>query len=233
MPVNLDRLDRLQDSNLAIDALGSFIAELIADFAVSLEGKAYLESYPTTEHVGSWVEHLLHFSYVYESVTLPNMTTANVEAIVTQILMQQMDGFDPIEVDTVVPELKAFWLFLLREHQHPQALKIVEFLTELQPQFNEMMNDLQCDLADLSLLDLAVFEPVSSDDTPDLRQELDSVCASDLLDNPITSESILLSKVEQTLKTNLEEIAIELATEFPQEVPSVRELQLLLANIRT
>ncbi|MEL7522592.1 MAG: plasmid pRiA4b ORF-3 family protein, partial [Cyanobacteria bacterium J06553_1] len=142
--INLHQLDQIADQDQAIAALEGFVSELVAEFVTTAEGKAYLQAYPEmTEYVGSWIDHLLYFGYAYESVTLPQMTMSNVEAVVTRIFPQKISLLDPAEAETIIPELKAFWQFLKREYQHPQAHKIIKFLKQLQPKFTEIMNDPQ------------------------------------------------------------------------------------------
>ena len=229
MSVNLYQLDRIADYDLAIVALDGFIAELTTEFIASIEGKAYLEAYPVAiEYIGSWIERLLYFGYVCESVTLSNMTTSSVEAIVTQVFPQQISKLNPTEVYTAIPEIKAFWQFLLREYKHSQASEIIEFLRQLPPQFEDATNDIRPgDLAILAMPD-KLLESIANEDIlefPDGDRDSNLQC----IFNHLTLEGTSLSETEQAeLKSSLQELATELLAEFPQEVPSARELKLLL-----
>ena len=228
MSVNLYQLDRIADYDLAIVALDGFIAELTTEFIASIEGKAYLEAYPTAiEYIGSWIERLLYFGYVCESVTLSNMTTSSVEAIVTQVFPQEISKLNPTEAHTVIPELKAFWQFIRREYKHPQASEIIESLRQLSPRFEDATNDIQhCDLAALAMPD-KLLESIANEDIPEFPDgDRDS---KQCIFNNLTLEGTSLSETEQAeLKSSLQELATELLAEFPQEVPSAKELKLLL-----
>ena len=228
MSVNLYQLDPIFDYDLAIVALDGFIAELIIEFIDSIEGKAYFKAHPNVTEIGSWIDRLLYFGYVCESVTLPNMTTSNVEAIVTQIFLQQISCLDTIEANTTIPELKAFWQFLQREYEHPQAPEIIKFLKQLQPQFGDTMNDTQIDIVALAISEMTVLKPIANEDIQEFS-EGDRDFSLQCVFNNLTSEGASRSETEQTeLESSLQELATELLSEFPQEVPSARELQLLL-----
>ncbi|MDJ0591047.1 MAG: plasmid pRiA4b ORF-3 family protein [Pleurocapsa sp. MO_226.B13] len=142
MTLNLYRLDSIKDYDEAIEALSDYVVELVEEFVRSPEGKAYLKAHPEMEeYVGSWIDNLLYFGYAYESVTLPQMTKDNVEAIVTRLFPNKVSLLNPDEADTTIPELTAFWQFLKREYQHRNATPILKFLKKIQPQFKGMMND--------------------------------------------------------------------------------------------
>ncbi len=142
MSVDLYRLDSLKDYDAVIAALPDFIVELVEEFVPSPEGTAYLKANPEmAEFVGSWIDSLIYFGYAYESVTLPNLNVENVELIVTKLFPQKISLLNPEEAETTIPELIAFWQFLKRECQHPQATPIIKFLKQIQPKFSRIMND--------------------------------------------------------------------------------------------
>ncbi len=142
MSIDLNRIDAIQDMDEALDALEDFVGELIEEFVESPEGKAYLAAYPEMdEYVGSWIDNLLYFGYSYQTVTLPQMTKRDVEAIVTQLFPRKLSLLEPDEADTAMPELVAFWQFLKRAYQHPQAAKIIKALEKIQPKFKDLMTD--------------------------------------------------------------------------------------------
>ena len=228
MSVNLYQLDRISDYDLAIVALDGFIAELTMEFIASIEGKTYLEAYPVAiEYIGSWIERLLYFGYVCESVTLSNMTTSTVEAIVTKVFPQQISKIDLTEAHTAIPELKAFWQFIQREYKHPQASEIIESLKQLSPQFEDATNDIQhYDLATLAMPD-KLLESIANEDI--LELSLDDDSNLQCIFSNLTLEGTSLSEREQVeLQSSLQQLATELLAEFPQEVPSAKELKLLL-----
>jgi len=239
MTVNLDQLDRFDDREQAIAALDKFIAELVGEFVVAAEGKAYLQSYPEIrEYVGSWIDHLLYFGYAYESVTLPQMTVSNVEAIVICIFPHKISLLDPNEADTAISELTAFWEFLQREYQLTQAPEIIKFLNELQPKFSEIMAEFQnSDIAqNLSILDLAAGFDLSTKEIAEFQSQSDRQYTADsiphqqkiggLFDELAGLKNESLSKVEHTeLAATLQALATEVVSEFSSEVPSALEFQ--------
>lgn len=142
MTINLNRIDLIEDYDEAIAALEDYVGELVEEFVQSPEGQAYLQTYPEMEeYVGSWIDHLLYFGYAYEAVTLPKMTKNSVEAIVTKLFPNKVSLLEPNQADSTIPELTAFWQFLQRAYQHPQATQILKFLKKIQPQFKSIMND--------------------------------------------------------------------------------------------
>ena len=242
MSVNLHQLDHIQDYEQAIAALEGFVEELVVEFVASAEGQAYLQAYPTmTEYVGSWVDHLLYFGYVYESVTLPQMTMGNVEVIVTQIFPRKISLLDPAEASTTIPELKAFWQFLQREYQHPQAHKIIKFLQQLQPKFPSMMNDPRnFGIAKSFLMSgiAAGFDMTTEEGIKQFQQEQNQELSatnqkSSHLQNigavssnlAIPPEKSLSQDDQIKLEDQLRELATEILSEFPLEVPSAHEFQ--------
>ncbi|MEL6579589.1 MAG: plasmid pRiA4b ORF-3 family protein [Cyanobacteria bacterium J06621_12] len=237
--INLHQLDQIADQDQAIAALEGFVSELVAEFVTTAEGKAYLQAYPEMrEYVGSWIDHLLYFGYAYESVTLPQMTMSNVEAIVTRIFPQKISLLDPAEAETIIPELKAFWQFLKREYQHPQAHKIIKFLKQLQPKFTEIMNDPQnFGIAKIWLTSgmAAGFDMTTEAGIKEFQQQSDRYSTADstssgqsirgLFDELAGLGDKSLSEEHTELAANLRELATEVVSEFPLEVPSALEFQ--------
>jgi hypothetical protein len=144
MTVNLHRIDSIKDYDEAIEALEDYVEELVTEFVQSSEGKAYLKAHPEmAEYVGSWIDNFLYFGYAYESVTLPQMTTSNVEVILTGLFPRKVSLLNSEEANSTIPELMAFWQFLKREYKHPQATSIIKCLQKLESQYKERMNDPQ------------------------------------------------------------------------------------------
>ena len=116
MSVDLYRLDSIQDYEEAAEALEDYVADLVEEFLEAPEGKAYLGAFSEMqEYVGSWIDNLLHFGYAYDtSVTLPYMTQADVEEIVTELFPRKVSLPNLDEAEIAIPELMAFWQFLNR-----------------------------------------------------------------------------------------------------------------------
>lgn len=245
MTVNLHQLDQIQDYDQAIAALEEFVEELVLEFVPSIEGQTYLQSYPVMEeYVGSWIDHLLYFGYAYESVTLPQMTLKNVDVIVGQLFPRKISLLDPTEADTAIPELMAFWQFLKREYQHPQAHKIIKFLKQIQPKFSRLMNDSSnFGIAKSFLMSgmAAGFDMTTEAGVKQFQQQQQNQPLAPLnsnanlpdiadLANLFDSLGIpgleSLAQVEPAaLEQMLQELAQEILAEFPQEVPSAQEFQ--------
>jgi hypothetical protein len=240
MSVNLHQLDQIQDYDRAIAALDEFVEELVREFVASIEGKAFLQAHPSmTEYVGSWIDHLLYFGYAYESVTLPQMTQSNVEVIVTQIFPNKISLLDPAEANTTIPELMAFWQFLKREYQHPQAHRIIKFLKQLQPKFPRMMNDPQnFGIAKSFLMSgmAAGFDMTNEEEIEKFQQqhnqELTAANSSgnspniaSLFNNLAATEGEIHSPGWTEMEQMLQELTTEVLAEFIEEVPSAQEFQ--------
>ena len=241
MPVNLYQLDDVENYEEALAVLDRFVEELVAEFVTSSEGNNYMQAYPVAaEYVGLWIEGLLCFSYFSESVTLPHMTVEGIDTIVTQIFPQQISSIDPTAVDCAIPELIAFWRFLKREYQLTHAQKMIEFLQQIEPKFNLIMNDLNnfkvaksCPIADLVEETKRFRQP--NNFTPEFRQDYKSAVEGqsnvlENIDNLVGDLGIKGSKIlshgEQIALTNeLRELATELLTAFPEEVPTAKEFQ--------
>jgi hypothetical protein len=236
MSVNLHQLDQIKDYDQAIAALNGFVEELMLEFIDSIEGTTYLQAHPSMgEHVGSWIDHLLYFGYVDESVTLPQMTLSNVEIILTQIFPHKIFLVDPTEANTAIPELEAFWQFLKREHQHPQARQIIKFFQQLKPNFSSIMNDpSNFGIAKSGLIsEMATeFELTNEAELKKFQQynQLTTANSSSGLPNipglfnDLSADDELLPGWTE-LEQMLQELATEILTELPLEVPSAQEFQ--------
>jgi hypothetical protein len=85
-------------------------------FAASPEGQAIKEK--GTEL--GWAGAMIHYAISYLGVTPPTMTTSDLEAVVfglfpRKVLTERGDGAE------IIQELRAFWHFLQRVYQLPQA----------------------------------------------------------------------------------------------------------------
>jgi hypothetical protein len=111
---------------------------LLQAFHDSPEGKDRLEVDPG---MGFWAAQMIYYGFSYLSVTVPRMTVADVEEIVTELFPRKVSLSSPDEADAAIPELTAFWTYLKRGYQLPNADAILDFLHKVQPRFNSMMND--------------------------------------------------------------------------------------------
>ena len=121
------------DINEAVfDEQGTYLEEkavryehaLMEQFAASLEGHAITQ---TGTELG-WARALIHYAITYSGVTPPTMTASDLEAVVyslfpRKVITQRGDGAE------ILQELRAFWHFLQRVYQPPQAKKMLARLT--------------------------------------------------------------------------------------------------------
>lgn len=246
MSVDLYQLDRIQDYDRAIAILDKFVQELVTEFVASVEGQAYLKAQPEMiDYVGSWIDHLIYFGYAYESVTLPNMTMNNIEVIVAQIFPRKISLLNPQDANTIIPELTAFWQFLKREYQHPQAHKIIKFLKQLESKFPSIMNDsnnfgfaksfLMSGMA--AGFDMTTEEGIKKYQqhhnqelgATNANQNLESI--GSLLSNlGVPGAELLSPNQQQELDNMLQELASEMLAEFPEEALAAEEFKPQLEN---
>ncbi len=132
----LDEVDSYDDGGE--EALGKYRDELIRRFFNSPEGEAFLKAYPEG---GFWAMQLMHCGYVYLGLTLPQMTVADVEEIVTELFPRKVSLLSPDDAEDTLPELVAFWEYLKRAYKLPKADSILRFLRGVGPEFKRMMND--------------------------------------------------------------------------------------------
>lgn len=121
------------DINEAVfDKQGTYLEEaalryeqaLMDQFAASPEGQAITQ---TGTELG-WTRVMIHYAITYPGVTPPTMTVNNLEEVVSdlfprKVLTERGDGAE------IIQELRAFWQFLQRVYQLPQANQMVAWLT--------------------------------------------------------------------------------------------------------
>lgn len=121
------------DLNEAVfDEQGTYLEEkaeryeqaLMEQFAASPEGQAIIQK--GTEL--GWARAMIHYAITYCGVTPPTMTTSDLEEVVfdlfpRKVMAERGDGAE------IIQELRAFWHFLQRVYQLPQATQILARLT--------------------------------------------------------------------------------------------------------
>jgi hypothetical protein len=132
----LDTVDPGSDeADKAFDLYSRSLSDL---FVKSPEGHALLQSYPDA---GFWAARLLDFGFNYIGVALPNMTSRDVEEIVSEYFPRKISLRSSEEADAAIPELLAFWEFLGREFALEAAQPTLRCLRGIQASFRAMMND--------------------------------------------------------------------------------------------
>ncbi len=121
------------DLNAAVfDEQGRYLEEqavryeeaLMDQFVASPEGQAIKER--GTEL--GWARAMIHYAITYPGVTPPTMTTGDLEEVLyglfpRKVITERGDGAE------IIQELRAFWHFLQRVYQLPQARQMLARLT--------------------------------------------------------------------------------------------------------
>jgi hypothetical protein len=110
------------------DSKGTYLEEkavryeeaLMDQFAASPEGQAIKER--GTEL--GWAGAMIHYAITYPGVTPPTMTTGDLEEVIydlfpRKVITERGDGAE------IIQELRAFWRFLQRVYQLPQASQML------------------------------------------------------------------------------------------------------------
>jgi hypothetical protein len=114
------------------DEQGSYLDEkavcyehaLMDQFTASPEGQAIIG---TGTELG-WAGAMIHYAINYPGVTPPTMTPSDLEEVIynlfpRKVLAERGDGAE------IIQELRAFWHFLQRVYQLPQARQMLALLT--------------------------------------------------------------------------------------------------------
>ena len=121
------------DINEAVfDSKGTYLEEkavhyeqaLMEQFAASPEGQAISQ---TGTELG-WARAMIHYAITYPGVTPPMMTVSDLEEVLydlfpRKVITERGDGAE------IIQELRAFWHFLERVYQLPQARQLLAHLT--------------------------------------------------------------------------------------------------------
>jgi hypothetical protein len=97
---------------------------LMEQFAASPEGQAITQ---TGTELG-WAGAMIHYAINYPGVTPPTMTANDLETVIydlfpRKVITESGDGAE------IIQELRAFWHFLQRVYQLPQATELLARLT--------------------------------------------------------------------------------------------------------
>lgn len=137
MSFNLYQLDNL-DYEEARCLLDDYFEELFAQFLNSEQGNVYQEQHRA---LGSWISHLIDYGYIYEGVTLTQMSVDNLQVVLEELFPQKICLSSPEEAAQIIPELIVFWQYLQQEYQLSEAPPILEYLHELEEHYPNLMND--------------------------------------------------------------------------------------------
>ena len=122
------------DLNKAVfDEQGSYLEEqasryeeaLMEQFAASPEGQAITQA--GTEL--GWARAMIHYAITYPGVTPPTMTVSDLEEVLYDLFPRKVIT-EPGDGAEIIQELRAFWHFLERVYQLPQAKQLLAHLTQ-------------------------------------------------------------------------------------------------------
>lgn len=136
-PFDIHQLDGL-DYDEAEPILEDYQDTVIELFANSPEGQEYCKTYP---EMGFWISQLIYYGFGYEGFTLPQMKAEDVATVIEDLFPRKVTLLSPEEGENAIPELLAFWQFLKREFKLRNATSIIKYLREIEPEFEEIMND--------------------------------------------------------------------------------------------
>ncbi len=88
-----------------------------------------------------WARMMIQLGFNHLGKTVPHMSAADAEEILTELFPRKVTLSDPEEAEEVVPELTAFWRYLGRKHRLSNAPAILEVLQAVQPKYKAIMND--------------------------------------------------------------------------------------------
>ncbi len=140
MEFDINQLDKIEYeiSPGFEDQVKKYQNSILEEFARSPEGQELIKVYPD---MGFWVERLIHFGIFYVDATLPQMSEHDVDEIVTKIFPRKIALGSPEDADDAMPELLAFWQFIESKYKLPNAGRVIRYLTKIEPEFNNIMND--------------------------------------------------------------------------------------------
>jgi hypothetical protein len=132
----LDHLDDWdEDSEAAQEEYHDTLSEL---FLASPEGQELAEAHPET---GFWSYQFMYYGFAYVGVSPPQMDRRDAREIVEELFPRKISILSPDDADAAMPELMAFWGYLEREYQLPNAKAMLRYLRDVEPDFKRMMLD--------------------------------------------------------------------------------------------
>lgn len=140
MSFDIHQLDDLEPGSQGADeAFEQYSSALESRFGESREFRA-LESSGATRP--GWIHPFLSFGFRYLGKSVPRLSGSDVEEILTELFPRKVAFFEPSEAETVLPELIAFWRFVVREYRVPNGTGVLEYLgRQDQAEIARIMND--------------------------------------------------------------------------------------------
>lgn len=137
MAFNIHALDDLYyDENPR--AFEKYRDDLLDLFLDSLEGQECARADP---NAGFWAHTFIECGTEYCGVTIPQTRVNDAEELLEEIFPRKVSVLSPDEANYTIPELIAFWQYLRREFELPNADAILSYLQKLEPGYKEILND--------------------------------------------------------------------------------------------
>jgi len=102
-----------------------YIDGLVTEFWASPEGQAHEQQCGD----GGWIGIFLDYFFQYCDCSFPQITLGDVREVVMGIVPRKVLT-EPESAPEIVAEVRAFWSFLARQYQVPQAGQILAFLDD-------------------------------------------------------------------------------------------------------
>lgn len=107
------------------NGFAGYLDALLDLFVESPEGQARLAVDP---EMGFWVARFVDYGYIYNGVLPPEYSDAEVDELLFEIFPRKVSASSPDELADVLPELIAFWEFLKRAFELPNADEVLTCL---------------------------------------------------------------------------------------------------------
>ena len=136
MPFDIKRSAEFEEPG---DEFCEYKDELLDLFADSPEGKACLQENESTIF---WPGSVIEYGFSYLGCSLHEMSADRMEELLTEIFPRKISLSRPEDADSGLPGMIAFWEYLKREYQLPNAENILRYLRAVKPKdFKAWMND--------------------------------------------------------------------------------------------
>lgn len=103
----------------------SYLDSLLDLFAESPEGRARLAVDP---EMGFWAARFVDYGYIYCGALPPEISDTDVDELLFNIFPRKVSISSPDELVDALPELIAFWEYLQRAYELPNAGDVLSFL---------------------------------------------------------------------------------------------------------
>jgi hypothetical protein len=114
-----------RDSEIDDERVESYINGLMEEFVASAEAQPVFDQYGDE----GWPVPMMRFAIDYIGVTPPEMSLADFNEVVFELFPRKVST-EPESASSIVAELRAFWHFLQRQYDLPNAKAILASLTD-------------------------------------------------------------------------------------------------------